>query len=235
MGNIYAVRRKYFTNQSNLPYEVFTNVERTTMNDKLQNLQEDIAFLKSLAEEGRAQPVLGGSIMVMAGVVFGAASIGHWAMATGLIQITTGWAYALLWLGATAVFMAGLAAMRSKLGGGLRTNNAKASGVAWAAVGWTIFSLAGAMAMVSWRANSTAPLLMFPSIILALYGLGWSVAAAMSRKRWIAVTAVGAYVSAVAIAYFSTSPSVFLIYAVCLVFLAIAPGIVLMRTAPKTA
>lgn len=207
------------------------------MNDKLQSLQDDIAFLKSLAEEGRAQPVLGGSIMVMAGVVFGAASIGHWAMATGLIHITTGWAFALLWLGAVAVFMAGLAAMRSKLGGGgLRTNNAKASGVAWAAVGWTIFSLSGAMAMVSWRAHSALPLLLFPSIILALYGLGWSVAAAMSRKRWIAMTAVGAYVSAVGIGYFSTTPTVFLIYALCLVFLAIAPGIVLMRSASaKTA
>lgn len=55
------------------------------MNERLSALEQDIGFLKSLAVEGRPTPFVGGSILVGAGLIFGTASVGQWAAATGLI------------------------------------------------------------------------------------------------------------------------------------------------------
>ena len=41
------------------------------MSDQLQNIRDDLAFMRSLAEEGRRAPLIGGSIMAVAGAAFG--------------------------------------------------------------------------------------------------------------------------------------------------------------------
>jgi hypothetical protein len=206
------------------------------MNDKLQALQDDIAFLKALAEDGRAPPVLGGSIMVMAGVVFGLASICHWAIQTGRTPITTQWAYPILWMGAVAVFLAGLSVLRGRMSAGaVKTNAARASGVAWSGVGWTIFAMAISMVLVSIRTHSAIPMLLFPPLVMALYGLGWLVAAAVSKKRWITLTAIACYGLTGLLAWFAATSYVFLIYAAALLVVAIAPGLILMRTPATSA
>lgn len=203
------------------------------MNDKLQTLQDDIAFLKTLAEEGRAPPTLGGSIMVAAGLVFGAASVAQWAMLIGLVKVSP-WALPVLWLAAVALFMAILSALRWGMGG-TKTAGGRASGVAWAGVGWTIFTLSASIALVCWRANSGVPTLLFPSVVLSLYGLGWLVAAAVSKRRWILMVSIGSYVAAMVLAAVSITPAVMLYFAGALMLLAVAPGVALMRTAPKAA
>jgi hypothetical protein len=203
------------------------------MNDKLQTLQDDIAFLKTLAEEGRAPPTLGGSIMVAAGLVFGAASVAQWAILTGLVKVTP-WALPVVWLVAVALFMAIMSGLRSGMGG-TKTAGGRASGVAWTGVGWTIFTLSASVALVCWRAHSGVPTLLFPSIVLSLYGLGWLVAATVSKKRWILVVAIGSYLAAMILAAVSITPAVMLYFTGALMLLAVVPGVALMRTAPTAA
>ena len=70
---------------------------------------------------------------------------------------------------------------------------------------------------------------------MALYGLGWTMVAAVSRKGWIWATAVGAYGAAILLAAFCTLPAVFLLYAGALVLLAVVPGLALMRQAARPA
>ena len=204
------------------------------MNDKLQTLQDDIAYHKNLAEEGRAPANLGGSIMVAAGLVFGAASVCQWLVLTHRVVVSL-WALPVLWLAAVAIFLAILSGLKSRMTSA-KTAGGRASGVAWTGVGWTIFTLSASVLIVSWRANSGVPTLLFPSIVLSLYGLGWLVAAAVSRKRWILITAIGSYVAAMVLAAVSNTPAVMLYFAGALMLLAVAPGVALMRTAPdKTA
>jgi hypothetical protein len=198
------------------------------MNDKLQAIQDDIAFLKALAEEGRAAPVAGGSILVLAGTVFGIASLAHWTIATGRIVVSA-WAYPILWTAALAIFMAGLAVLKGRMRAGMKSTASRASGVAWSAAGWTIFVMAIAITLVAIRTHSAIATMLLPSLVLALYGLCWMVAAAVTRKRWITVTAVASYAAAVGLAWFADTPAVFLLYAGALVLLAVAPGLALMR------
>jgi hypothetical protein len=206
------------------------------MSDQLQTLQDDISFLKALAVEGPTPAVTGGSILIAAGGVYGAASLVHWSMAEGLVPVPTPWAFPILWGGATVVFLTALTVIKRRIGEAKPVGAAgRASATAWAGVAWAIFTLWACMAIVAWRARSDVPLQLFPSIILALYGLAWAVVAAVSRLRWVWLPAVGAYVFAVLAALISDSPSVQLLFAGALVVLAIAPGVALIRYARAVA
>ena len=142
------------------------------------------------------------------------------------------WTYVAIWVGATVLFMVILTALRARIGGQKAGGN-RASGVAWTGVGWTIFALSASIAIVAWRSHSAIPALLFPSIILALYGLGWMVGAAVSGRRWIWLTSIGAYLMSLVLAWFSMTSAVMLLFAACMALLAVAPGLALMRQAPQ--
>jgi len=205
------------------------------MNDQIESLQADIGLLKTLALEGRAAPWRGGSILVAAGAIFGVASVVDWAIETGQIAASP---EAMTWVsfGATVMFLAALWIIRRRAAGLGRANPAnRAAGLAWMGVGWTIFTLAVSACLAAWRSQSPLPFLLLPSAVMALYGLGWTVVAAVSRKRWIWLTAAGGYVAAMVLAAFCTSPAIWLLYAAALVLLAVVPGLALMRQAARTA
>lgn len=203
--------------------------------NQIQDLRADIAFMKALAQEGQQTPLLGGAILVAAGLIFSVASLLAWGLATERLNLGTPWAPLIVWGGAMVLFFVALALVRRRIGGkpGAGSPGNRASGMAWTAVGWTIFSLAAAMAVIGYRTHSAIVTAMFPSIILALYGAGWSVAAAMARKSWLWLTAVGSYVAAVVVAWFCTSATIFLVYAAFLLLLAVLPGFMLMRQEPS--
>lgn len=202
--------------------------------DKIQTLKDDIAFMRALAQEGSSAPLLGGSILVAAGLIFGGASVVHWAVLTGILAVSN-WAFPIIWLGALVTFMVTLTLlnrrMRGKPGAGSPGN--RASGTAWASVGWTIFAISLSLMIIGIRAKSGVPMLVFPSLILGLYGMGWSVAAAMSKKRWLWMTAIGSYAGALVVAWFSIDPAVYLVYGAALLLLASLPGFILMRQEPS--
>jgi hypothetical protein len=71
---------------------------------------------------------------------------------------------------------------------------------------------------------------MFAPIILALYGVGWSVSAALSERPWTRVLAVASFVSAIVVASLAQSMALtFLAYGFALIALAAIPGMVWMR------
>jgi len=204
------------------------------MTDDLQSLHADIAFLKGLAQDGRSTPLLGGSTLVAAGAIFGTASLAHWLVASGRI-VASPWAFPVIWLAALAIFLGVIVPIHRRLSPAkAQTGANRAIGMAWQGVGWTIFTLWAAIAIVCWRTHSAIPMLLLPSIVLALYGLAWMVAAAMTRKRWIWLTAAGSYAGALVVAVFAVTPSVFLIFAAALMLLAVAPGVALMRQVSKS-
>jgi hypothetical protein len=65
-----------------------------TMTRDTQTLQDDIAYMRDLAREGRNAPLLAGPVLVLAAVVFGAASLAQWAIQSGLAQFSP---WASLW------------------------------------------------------------------------------------------------------------------------------------------
>jgi hypothetical protein len=207
-------------------------MEQLEMNERLSTLEQDIGFLKALATEGSPATLVGGSIMMLAGAAFGLASVGQWVALAGYLPAYGGWIYPGIWMIALVVFFAGMALIVRRLGPHKQGDVAnRAVSSAWSGVGYTIFALFVCAAIIAWRTHSDATLAMLPSIVLALYGLAWSVAANLARKGWMRATAIGSYVAAAVVAAFAGMAAIYLAYAAALVLLAIVPGAAMVRLA----
>ena len=201
--------------------------------DQMQNVRDDIAYMRAMAEEGRKAPLLGGAILISAGLIFSAASLLAWAGQTGFGGVTVeaaNWA----WLGAMVLFVVVLTVFSRRLGGkpGSMSPVNRAAGTAWMGVGLAIFVMALSMAIVAWRFQSAEVMTIFPSLIFAMYGSGWAVSAAMSDKKWLWWVAIGAWIGAPLIALMTGDPEQYLVYAAGLLLLTVAPGVVLIRQEP---
>lgn len=192
----------------------------------------DIAWMRRLAEDGAQAPFGGGRYLLAAGLIYGAASLVHWAGVTGALPIAPqqiGW----VWLGATVLFLALLVVLRRGCVG-VKTAANRAAGAAWSVVGWGIFALLTSISLVAWRMGFPAAdgaLALIPSAVLIFYGLAWGVSAAMSRSRFLTGLAVASLIAAPLMALLAGSSALYLAYAAALILLAAVPGWMLMRKA----
>lgn len=205
------------------------------MIDKTEDPAADIAWMRRLAEEGAETPMQGASILMNAGLIFGAASLFHWAQITGVAP-SSGPVEGLGWLVATLLFLAVLAVTiaRLKRSGGVRTARNRATDTVWSALGWGIFALFGAMMALGWRVGGEGVEIAFglaPSVIMVFYGIGWAVSAAMYKSRPLWGLAVGSFAAAPLLAALTGSANQYLAYAAALFLLMALPGFLLMRGA----
>jgi hypothetical protein len=203
--------------------------------DQIRSLKDDINYMKILADEGAGAPLVGGSVLVAAGLIFGAASIGEWANAAGLIALQD-IQHAYLWGGAGILFAITLTVLIRRQRGrpGIMAPANRAFSNAWMGVGLTIFSMAIALSVLSLQLQSDVPTTVFPSLIFAIYGAGWAVSAAMSGQKWLWWPAIGSWILAPILAWFVGQPTMYLFYAIGLFAFALVPGVVLMRREPST-
>ena len=102
------------------------------MNDRLAALEEDIGFLKALATEGRPATLIGGSILVAAGLIFGLASLGQWAALEGFLPRLSGWIFSGVWGVSLIAFMIAFSLIMRRLGPRKREGGgSRAVNVAW--------------------------------------------------------------------------------------------------------
>lgn len=204
------------------------------MTRETQAIQDDIAYMRSLAHEGRHAPLLAGPILVTAAIVFGGASIGQWALQSGAFHISP-WAQLWLWIASAIIFTVALITLIGRMKGkpGINSAGNKAVGAAWSAVGYGIFVTWLALVALSVRTENWSFMAVMPTAVLVAYGSAWMVGAAMTRTRWMSFTALAAYAGAVAVAWFIGSALIYLVFAVVLMAIALVPGIILMRQEPS--
>ncbi|HEX8661752.1 MAG TPA: hypothetical protein VF686_07780 [Brevundimonas sp.] len=207
------------------------------MIDKTEDPAADIAWMRRLAEEGAEAPMQGASILMSAGLIFGAASIFHWAQITGHVPQLDG-ITGIGWLVATLLFMLVLAVIISRLNrtGGIMTASNRATNTVWSALGWGIFALFGSMAVLGWRVGGEGVEIAFgliPSVIMVFYGIGWAVSAAMYKSRTLWGLAAGSFVAAPLLAALTGRADQYLAYAAALLLLMALPGYLLMRGARR--
>lgn len=195
----------------------------------------DIAWMRRLAEEGAGAPMQGASILMFAGLIYGTASLFHWAQISSLIDIP-GLVEGVIWLIATGVFFVVLAVVITGLQrkGGVVTAGNRASGTTWSALGWGIFALFTSLAVLGLRLGEDAAMLalaLTPSVIMVFYGIGWAVSATMYRSRALWWLAAGSFVAAPLLAALADQDAQYLAYAAALFLLMALPGWMLMRQA----
>ncbi|MBA4803547.1 MAG: hypothetical protein H2038_02720 [Brevundimonas sp.] len=207
------------------------------MNANTEDPAADIAWMRRLAEEGAQAPMQGASILFGAGLIWGLASLGHWAITSRTLPIGSE-AINYVWLGGAAVFAVLLIAVltRLKREGGVQTAANRAVGTAWSAVGWGVFALGVSMAALGWRLGEVAVTVGFaliPSMIMVAYGSGWAVSATMLRSRGMWWLAIASFAAAPALAALTGMAEQYLAYAAALFLLMALPGFRLMQAAKR--
>ncbi len=203
--------------------------------EQMQNVRDDIAFMRALAAEGRRTPLLGGAILAAAGLIFGAASLAYWALLEGFIRAHQGWGSLVIWMGAGLLFAVALTLVNRRIGSkpGARSPSNKATGAAWMGVGLSIFVMALSYIAAAYQLRTEAVLATFPSLILALYGAGWTVAASMTGKKWLWWVGIASWAMAPVLAWLSNSTLMYVVYAGSLFLLMSLPGFILLRAEPS--
>jgi hypothetical protein len=202
------------------------------MTDHMQTIRDDLAFLRALAEEGRESGGRGGAALLAAGLIFSACSVLQWAAVEGLIGQTVA---TFAEKAGTALFLLFLLTLWVIHARSAAAGRSRIASVAWQGVGLSVLTLIVTLAVATWRIQSPILTYLLPSIIFALYGAAWTVAAVISGRVWIRLTAAGSYLAAVACAFVITQPIQCLVFAAGLLLLGALPGFVLLRQGGQTA
>ena len=194
---------------------------------------EDLAFLRDLAEAARQTPFGGGDYLIAAGGWFALASILVWLGAQGVFGPalpSAHFAFPISGLG----FAATLAYLLRRDRGRVETAANRALGMAWAAIGWSILAFcAGAMVM-AYRGQPFA-LNTITMFVCSVYGIGWALAATITRQGWMSVTAFCCFFTAPIFGALAGTGQEFLAYAIALVLIAVMPGFRLRAAAHRLA
>lgn len=185
-----------------------------------QSLSDDIAFIRSMVDEGRSGSFRG-EIGVAAGLIWGTASLYGWAVWTKVLDFpgaTMGLNWS--WLVATIAFLiAGV-----PLGMYRRSSN-RAAATLWASLGISCWILAMVIGIAAWRTHMGMLWALLPPIIMSLYGGAWLVSAAVCRRYWMTGVGIVSLLSSLLLAYTVARPVEYLLFALCIYFLGAAPSL----------
>jgi hypothetical protein len=204
-----------------------------TQPNAAQSMREDIAFVRALVEQGASGPLFGGSFLLAAGLIYSAASFAAWWVIThepSKIVPASAW----IWGGALTSHMAigtilGIR-LRSVRGAVVNRQN-RAFAWTWNAVGLAIMTCLASFFLSAWLAHKPEVFSGYPTVILALYGVGWMVTAATSKARWTWAVALLSFLFALLSGAFAGSVHLPLLFALALLVLLAAPGAILIRQA----
>lgn len=161
----------------------------------MSDIREDISFMRTMAEQGRRGPILGGSFLMAAGVVYGFASFVQWGWATGAVPQGTATTLE-LWVGADLLFALLWLVLvwrqyRQWKGQGMARPGAAQSAFAavWCGGGLGTCVLVGALAGAAWRHHDGLILIAAPAAAFAFYGSTWMILGFLAKRRWMFLTA----------------------------------------------
>lgn len=192
---------------------------------------DDLSFLRNLAEAGQDAPLTMGPYLIAGGGWFGLASL-----VIGLAQLRAipGDVNAVLWqamLIAVVGFAVTLFMLLRRERGRVQNTTNNTLGAAWSAVGWGIFLFVIAISLVVARTGEEYLLNSISLVVLTLYAMAWKLSAEVSRKSWMNAIVGLTVVSLLIVAASIGSMFSWLAYAAALILSAVLPGFYLVRLA----
>jgi hypothetical protein len=147
----------------------------------------DLAYARTLAEEGRHAPLLGGAYLLFWGVVNAAAFALQYAIIEGTLPHMDGAAFAVLWFGYGVVAAIGmtLLRMRTRDKPGLTAIGTRAERALWTGAAIALMAVViGSIARMFIVADPTAPNAILGAAF-ALYGAALFGTASLSEQTWL--------------------------------------------------
>ncbi len=203
------------------------------MNDT--TLQDDLAYVRDLAEAGQHAPLLGGRFLTFWGVLTTLAYFLHFSIETQMF----GWpdmAYAWVWGSFIVVGILGQSALaytiRNKPGGNSVGN--RSEGTVWMAGGFALFAYFGTLIVKSIVAGGAAP--GFEAslpIVFAIYGTCLITSGIMGNVKALTYAGFGAFAMVALAIWFDGTDFTWAVASFGAFLTVLVPGLVLMRAEPK--
>ncbi|MEP1145184.1 MAG: hypothetical protein ABJH52_15800 [Henriciella sp.] len=199
-------------------------------------MQDDLAYVRDLAEAGQQAPLLGGRFLALWGTLTTVAYLLHYSIASDLF----GWpetAYGWVWGSFLVVGIAGQALLgytiRNKPGGNSVGNRSEAT--VWMAGGFALFAYFGTLILKSLITGDAAP--GFESslpIVFAIYGTALITSGTMGNVKTLTVAGYGALAMVALALWFDGTVTTWAIASLGAFLTVFLPGVSLMRQEPKS-
>lgn len=209
------------------------------MTTERQDLSDELAYVRSLAEEGRYAPLVGGINYVVWGALIGTAALIQYANFAGYLTLKgwIGWApwfaaFVLGWVGST--FLSRRAGRKP----GARTVGNRTAAAAWLAVGLFMTGFFATVMIVhdNFVAEGVPPYflfgLMFP-VAFGLYGVAFFASATAAKLDWLRWFALAAWGFSFASLFLIGDSLQMLVAGIGTYVCALLPGAILMRREPS--
>lgn len=209
------------------------------MNDKLKTVQDDLAFLRGLAEGGAERGglgVAGGALYGSAGVLYGIQTLAYLVQEKGLLRLSPQANLVMAWA-PTVIFLILMTIViivdRKNPQRGV-TN--RAVNAAFSGTGIANLALVLIFASAAARNHDFRYWLFHPAVVFVLQGAVWYVIFVLRKRLWMAVVAIGWLVSGVAMGMLIHRADLYLLIATFGLFALMgAPGFHMMRQALRSA
>ncbi len=209
------------------------------MNDKLKTVQDDLAFLRGVAEGGAERGGLGaagGALYGSAGVLYGIQTLTYFVQGKGLLHLSPQANLVMAWA-PTVIFLILMTVViiieRKKP---LRGVANRAVNAAFSGTGIANLALVLIFASAAARNHDFRYWLFHPAVVFVLQGAVWYVIFVLRKRLWMAVVAIGWLVSGVAMGMLIHRADLYLLIATFGLFALMgAPGFHMMRQALRSA
>lgn len=201
-----------------------------------RDLAEDLAYVRTVAEEGRHAPLLGGAYLCFWGVLNATAWGAHWVLVQEFLLPDPTWHFGALWTAYGVIAGVGMAL----LGGRKRDMPGRASvgnrveSAAWAGAGLGIGAVAiGALGHGILTRDPLSMDVIAPAAF-TLFGAALMITGTISKERWLAGFAALSYCMAILLGVFMSQDWFYLAGSVGAVVILLIPGLILLRKEPAT-
>ena len=197
--------------------------------------EDNLAFMRSIVE-GRGKPSMTLAICYLAGgLLYGTQCLFHIGQATGLINWPdlANLAFVVLITGSFLVILTwAILKDRKENAGNRGTMAARTMSAAFTATGLANASVLIVFGTGAIRDNDFAVWLYYAAIVFALQAAAWYIAWQLKRKGWMLATALGGWITAVALGVLVREPMLYLgVCTVALFLLFALPGWIMFRAA----
>ncbi|HWA01257.1 MAG TPA: hypothetical protein VG841_13180 [Caulobacterales bacterium] len=200
-----------------------------------EELAEDLAYVRTLAEEGRETPLVGGSFLILFGTLLSIGYLAHWAALTNLFGRTPAVVFGYIWLGygVLAVLGAFILFRRVRALPGRASVANRVDRIVWRSSGIAITVVVlGCMTRMTLMSDQYAANAIMASAF-ALFGVALGVTAAVSNQGWLRTFSLLAFATSVVLWIYINEPWAYLLAALASVIVLLAPGIILVRREPS--
>ena len=198
-----------------------------------EEMLQDLNYARTLAEEGRQAPLIGGAYLVMFGLMLGACYAGQYAALTGAMPLQY---LGPMWLMFGVAAFVGVMLLRGRtraMPGGASIAN-RADRVVWQGVTAAILAVViGSILRTVLTADTTAP-----NVIMAagfgLYGVVLYSTSCLSNAKWLRGFAFVAFLVSAGLWFFMDEPWAYVLASAASIVVLLIPGLVMMRREPTS-